>query len=387
MRALLLLTGIVVGTSPLVAQRRAAAPAAAAAAQATGQPIRFATDVRDSIRATELKISGRGGFRTYRFEARADKRYIITMNAPDFDAYVWVARHVGGLTEEVASDDDGGAGDGGTNARLRFKPPVNGSYTLVAQSLTEEGVGAYTVRIEEVAPPPPAVARAISIGQTIEGNISENSPRLEDDGDVAHDLYSIRGKGQRVRIAMSAEFDTYLQVMKITNGTEEEVESDDDSGGGTNSRITMVLDGEYRIIARPLGGNPVGPYTLSITEAVETAVRQRPIEIGQTIQGELTTEDAELEDGGYYQEYTVYANAGDQLRITMRSGEFDSFLRWGMKSAEGFREMASDDDSGGDLDSQLNVRVEQSGTYVIRISALEANSVGPYTLSLERAAP
>ncbi len=384
--ATLLVTGLIVGAAPLAAQR-GARPAAAAAPQVVGRPIRFATDVQDSIRATDLKISGRGGFRTYRFEARADKRYIITMNAPDFDAYVWVARQVGGLTEEIASDDDGGSGEGGTNARLRFKAPVNGSYTLVTQSLSEEGVGPFTVRVEEIAPPPPAVAHAITIGQTIEGAITENSPRLEDDGDVPHDLYSIRGKGQRVRIAMTAEFDTYLQVMKITNGTEEEVGTDDDSGGGTNSRIIMELNGDYRIIARPLGGNPVGPYTLSVTESVEAVVRQRPIEIGQTIQAELTAEDPELEDGGYFQEFVVTANAGDQLRITMRSGEFDSYLRWGTKSGSAFTEIASDDDSGGDLDSQISVRVETSGRYVIRISALESNSVGPYTLTLERGAP
>ena len=387
MRVLLLLTGMIVAASPLAAQRATARPAAQSAPQAVGQPIRFATSVSDSIRTTDLKISGRGGFRTYRFEARTDKRYIITMDAPGFDAYVWVARQVGGLTEEVASDDDSGEGEGGTNARLRFNPKVNGSYTLVAQSLSEDGVGAFTVRVEEIAPPPPAVARPIAIGQSITGEITENSPRLEDDGDVPHDVYTIRGKGQRVRIALSAEFDTYLQVKKVSGGVEEEVASDDDGGGGTNSRVTLELDGEYRIIARPLGGNPVGPYTLVVTEAVAPVVRQRSIEIGQTIQGELTAEDPELDDGGYFQEFVISASAGDQLRITMRSGEFDSFLRWGTKTGAEFTEIETDDDSGGDLDSQINIRINVTQQYVIRVSALESNSVGPFTLTVERGAP
>lgn len=385
MRVLLLLTGIAVGTSPLVAQRQTATPAAAAASQAIGRPIRFATDVTDSIRASDPKIANRGGFRTYRFEARTDKRYIITMNAANLDAYIWVVRNVAGLTEELASNDDSGEGEGGTNSRLRFRPPANGSYTLVAQSFTETGEGAFTLRIEEIAPPPAAVARPITIGQTVTGELNENSPVLEADGDVPHDTYTIRGKGQRVRISMSAEFDTYLQVMKITNGVEEEVASDDDGAGGTNSRLVMELDGEYRIIARPLGGNPVGAYTLSVVEAAIVPSVPRPIEVGQTVRGELTVEDPEFENGRYYHEYVVTVSAGDQLRITMRSGEIDSYLRWGTMNGAEFDELEGDDDSGGDLDSQLTVRVGQSGTYVIRVSAVEQHSVGPYTLTIERA--
>jgi hypothetical protein len=327
-------------------------------------------------------MSNRGPFRVYRFEARTNKRYIITMDAPDFDADVWVARRVGVLTDEIAAEDDGG---GGTDARLRFNPPANGSYFLIAQSLSEDGAGLYALQVAEVDPPAPPVAQDIGVGQTVKGALTDASPVREDDGDHPHGLYSIRGSGQRVRIEMNAEaFDAYLQVFRVRDGGEEQVASDDDGGDGTNARINITLDGESRIVARALSASGRGSYELRVSEAAVVNVIQRPITVGETVSGELSASDPELDEGGYFHEYAVTAAAGDAFRITLRSGEFDSYLRWGTKDGESFTEIASDDDSGGDLDSQLTVRIERSGTYVIRASALGAGTVGPYRLTLER---
>jgi hypothetical protein len=351
-------------------------------AAGTPRPIRFGAPVTDELRASETKMGGRGAFRVYRFEARADKRYLITMDAPDLDAYVWVARQVGVLTEELAADDDGGEG---SNARLRFKPPANGSYFLVAQALSEDGAGAFTVQIVEQQPVAPPAARAIAIGQSLQGELTDDSPVREDDGDQPYDVYTIRGKGQRVRIVMTAEsFDAYLHVYKVNADGEEQVATDDDGAGGTNARVTLQLDGEYKIIARSLGEDGRGNYEIAVSEAPVVMVVSRPIEVGQTVSGELTTSDPELDDGGYFHEYAVNAAAGDSFRITLRSGEFDSFLRWGSKNGDAFTEIDTDDDSGGDLDSMLSVRVTRSGTYVIRVSALGSGNVGPYTLTFER---
>lgn len=365
-------------TTALGAQR------ASTAAQPAAAPplIRFSSPVMDSLRPTDARMTNRGAFRVFRFEARTDKRYIITMDAPDFDAYVWVARQVGVLTEEIASDDDGGEG---TNARLRFNPPANGSYFLVAQSLSEEGAGLFALQVVETDPPPPPVARAVRVGETVQSELNEQSPVREEDGGQPYGLYSIRGSGERVRIQMNAEnFDAYLQVFRVSGGSEEEVASDDDSGGGTNARITMTLDGEYRIVARALSTSGNGSYELSVTEAVVVPIVQRPITVGETVSNELSASDPELDNGGYFHEYVVTAAAGDALRITLRSGEFDSYLRWGTKEGDAFNEIATDDDSGGDLDSMLEVQVDRAGTYVIRVSALGSGSVGPYQLTVER---
>lgn len=368
--------------SPLAAPLAAQANRAATApAQAAIRPIRLGQDVTGTLGANDPVLTGRGPFHAYRFTARADKRYVISMSAPDFDALVTVVREVGGITDQIASDDDGG---GDTNARLRFRPPAAGSYIVVAQSLSEDGRGTYTLRVEETNPPVAPQAREISLGASVQGTIS-NESSVDDEEGFPFDLYRISGSGQRVRIVMrSGEFDTFLRLTKVTKTGEEEVATDDDGAGGTDSRLTVTLDGSYHLYARPLSNSDRGGYTLSVEEAVPVAVVQRPVRAGQTIEGELSAGDPELDEGGYFHEYVLDATSGDEFRITLRSGEFDSFLRFGTKNGDAFTEISSDDDGGGDLDSQLTARVSSSGRYVIRVSSLGSGSVGPYTLSVER---
>lgn len=355
--------------------------AGAAGAQSPHRAIRAGTQVVDTLLTSAPKLSERGGFRTYRFTASVGKRYVISMAADDFDAYVWVAREVGGLTDELDSDDDGG---GGTNARLRFRPPADGSYLIVAQSLSEEGTGAFTLRLDEMEPAVMPPTQPIRIGETLVGRLTDDSP-VDDMEGFPYAHYTLRGNGQRVRITMrAADFDAYLVLLQRRAGGEEEVATNDDGAGGTDARITVTLDGEYRILARPLGTDGRGEFSVSVEEAIPVPVIQRPIRVGETLTGELTDRDPELDDGGFFHEYVLEANAGEEFRITLRSTEFDSFLRWGRKDGEAFTEIASDDDGGGNLDSQLTVRADARGRYVIRVSALGSDSVGPYELRVER---
>lgn len=361
------------------------APVVSANAQAAARPIRIGQPVTDSIGAAEPRLADRGGFRTYRLTASASKRYVITLDSDGFDAFVWVAREVGGLTDMLASDDDAGGGPDGTNARLRFRPPADGSYLVVAQSLSEGGRGPFTLRVEETDPPVTPATIPIAIGETTHGAITNDSP-VDDEQGYLFNHFSIRGNGQRVRILLRSEdFDAYLALLRVdAAGGEEEVDANDDGGGGTDSRITRVLDGTYRIVVRPLNGQERGSYTLSVEEALPVAVEQRPIAIGQTVNGEIGDGDPETDEGEFFHEFVLEANAGDALRITLRSPDFDSFLRWGTKDGLEFRELATDDDGAGNLDAQLTVRVDAAGRYVIRVSGLGSGSVGGYELTVER---
>jgi hypothetical protein len=74
--------------------------------------------------------------------------------------------------------------------------------------------------------------------------------------------------GQTVTVDMtSTAFNAYLFLLRPDGQTD--VEQDDDSGGGTNARITFTLDqsGTWYIIANSasLLGDEVGPYTIALT--------------------------------------------------------------------------------------------------------------------------
>jgi hypothetical protein len=367
-----------------VAAQRAGRPASPATAVPDAlRPIRLGQLVEATLASTDPKIESRGPFHTYRFVAKADTRYIITMRSESVDAYVWVARAVGPLTENLDSDDDSG---GDTDARLRFRATEAGTYIIVAQSLSENGAGAYTLMLEEAPAPQPAVARSITVGETLTGTIDESSPLLEEMDDIPYALFSLSARGgKRIRITLTADdFDAYLSVLRVTSGGEEEVASNDDSGGGTNARVTFAADGEYKIIARPLGAGGAGPYSIAVSEAPASVVITRAIRVGDTAEGEITDSDPEMDEGPYYHQFEIQAQEGDRVRITLRSESFDSFLRWGRAGEEGFEELGSDDDSGGNVDSMLEITVPASGKYLIRVSPLGAGQTGSYRLLVER---
>ncbi len=346
---------------------------------------RVGTAMTGTLSAQDPKYGSRGAFQAWRFEAKAGSRYQVTMKSGDIDAYVWVARLVGGITEEIAADDDG-AGD--TDARLRFRASTAGTYMIVAQSLEVAAVGAYELRVEELAPSAPAVAVALKIGEAKEGALDDRSPVMEEGRiEVPYQLYAFSGRGQRVRVAVrSGAFDASMRVTRVTASGEEEVGTDDDSGGGTDAQMIFIANGDYRVYAKPLEADKSGPFTVSISEIQVRPVASRPLTLGQMLEASIESSDPELDDGRNFHQYAVTARPGERLVITLRSKAFDAFLDWGSIAPGGFESVSTDDDSGGDTDAKLDVVMPADGTYVIRVYGLERGKLGAYALMVERRA-
>jgi len=357
--------------------------AGATTLEAQHRPIRMGEEMSGSLTAQDPKIQERGPFHSYRLDAKAGDRFIISMNSGDVDAYVWVARMVGGLTESVVSDDDSG---GDTNARLRFRATEAGTYYVVAQGLNTDATGSYTLKVEVAPPPAPVVATALTAGQMREGTINETSPLLEEENPpLPYQLYTYTGRGERVRVAVrSGAFDAYVKVTKVGTNGEEEVASDDDSGGGTDAQVTFTANGQYRIYARPLDANSTGAFTIGLSEMPVVKISSRTIALGQTVSGSIESADPETDGGQYFHQYAVTAQPGERIRITLRSSTFDAYLTWGRLVGSTLEGTTTDDDSGGDTDSQLDVVVPRDGTYVIRVHALGTGQTGAYQLTVAR---
>ena len=69
-----------------------------------------------------------------------DKTYVIDLESSDFDAYLRILDSAG---KQLAKDDDSG---GGHNARIRFTPPKEGNYQVVATRFGF-GEGNYLLKI------------------------------------------------------------------------------------------------------------------------------------------------------------------------------------------------------------------------------------------------
>jgi hypothetical protein len=153
----------------------------------------------------------------------------------------------------------------GTNSRIRLTPAEDGEFVIRATSLTE-ATGDYTLEVRER---PVAENRTVAVtrGQTVQAELADTDPELEDGS--YYDLYAYRGRaGEQLTVIMRAEgFDTYLAVGRLVNGEFEALETADDGDGeGTNSRLMITLeeDGEYVIRANSLSAQQTGEYVLLV---------------------------------------------------------------------------------------------------------------------------
>lgn len=245
-------------------------------AQDAGRTLRVGQLVHEQLTARDPKLGERGPFHVYRLEAKAGVRYVVTMRSEDVDAYVWVARTVAGLTDQIVSDDDGA---GETDARVSFRAREAGTYLVVAQSLDTEEVGGYTLVAEEAAPSGPVTTTPVTMGQILEGAVDADGPTMDDgDDQVPFRAYALSGRGERVRVTVrSGAFDAKVKVVRVTAAGEELMAEDDDGAGGTDAEVIFAANGSYRIYVRPLRVRDAGAFTLAVMDAgVAPATRRRP---------------------------------------------------------------------------------------------------------------
>lgn len=136
--------------------------------------------------------------------------------------------------------------------RLRASMAAAGIHPFAAQAPTECVNGSSTVEV-------------VACGATANGQLATNDCQLSDQS--YWDAFSFTGVvGQQVTITMSSSaFDTYLFLLRPDGETD--VAQDNDSGGGTNARITFTIDeaGTWFVIANSLTAAQFGTYTLSLT--------------------------------------------------------------------------------------------------------------------------
>lgn len=321
---------------------------------------------------------------TYQLRLRAGERIVASMSSEAFDSYLSITR--AGDAEELGSDDDGGEG---VNARLRFTAPADGSYTLLAQALDAEGMGDFTLTLEAGREPAPVPEQTIRVGGTVNGALTDTDAVLETD-DTYYDLYRVRAPaGTRLVVDMRSEdFDTFLTAGTGSAQAFEDVESDDDGGEGTNSllRVTVPAGGELLIRANSLGEG-TGDYTLKVTEGAPAgpAPTPRAVTAGQEVSGELAEGDAVLDDDSFYDYWSYRGRAGERVRVSMSSEDFDTFLAVGTLAGGEFELLESNDDGEEGTNSVIEVAIPAGGVLVIRTNSLSGGDTGAYRLRVDPA--
>jgi hypothetical protein len=344
-----------------------------------GQAIQIAPgqEVRGELESGD-QVSGDGSYHdVYLLQGRAGDRLEISMSA-DFDTYLWIGRSAGSGFDALDTDDDGGPG---TDSRLEVTLPADGIYQILANSLSVGATGSYTLRVSAAGS---TSATPIRAGETRLGRLEGSDPRLSDDSH--YDLYAFQGRaGQTLEVELSSDdFDAYLVIGRDGGGGFSEIESDDDGGDGTNSRLVVTLDrdGEYLIRANSLSGGSTGSYALRVATRGGSGGGAAEIRAGETRTGRLESGDATMDDDSFYDSFRYQGRAGEDLVITLESEDFDAYLSIGILHDGTFEYMESDDDGGSGTDSRLEITLPRTGTYEIRANSLYGGSRGEYVLGL-----
>ena len=354
-------------------------PGAPAAAQPSFPTLAPGQSVAGSFAESDPALSRNGRFRVYQLRAEPGRRYVAWMRSGDFDAYLSLARTVGGITDFMREDDDGGEG---TDARLRFTVPAAGTYLLIAQSLHADGTGAFTLGLDTLQVRPAAV-RDLTLGQPIRGELTESDAELDED-EGFYQLFRFRGRaGQRVRARTeSEEFGTLTEVGMMDGDAFIPLEGARSEFGGV-ALATLPRDGTYYVRAGGWGGG--GPYTLFVEERVAATVRPQPLRRGTDVAGALGPGDADLDDGRWYDAYSFTGTAGERVTVTLRSDDFDAYLFLGRVVNGEFQEMDRNDDHSEEdgVNSRIDFALPADGEYVVQATSFGAGGEGAYVLRVQ----
>ena len=106
------------------------------------------------------------------------------------------------------------------------------------------------------------------------------------------------------------------------------------------------------------------------------------IEVGQSVQGQLTTHDyLRRRDSSYAQQWKLMGTAGQTVTVDLESDAFDAYV---FLSGPGIPSDSTlqDDDAGGNCNARLTVTVAQSGLFYILVNTRNKYETGSYTLSV-----
>lgn len=263
---------------------------------------------------------------------------------------------------------------GGHNALISgLTLPSSGRYTIVVRSFRDGEIGAYELGTAAGSGIPgwqaslPGGSADISYGEAGQGNLPG----------IQGDLWIFDGSaGDPVTISLTSnEFDPFLALFGPGG---EYITCDDDGGDGLNALIdgyVLPASGTYSIGILSYGSAATGQYSLALDStspgAVTISINSVVISYGASINPTLGTWVGDV--------WSFQGGAGDAITISMTSTDFDATLDL---YGPDLKRVASDDDSGGDMNALISATLPVAGWYTIVARSFSSGGAGSYTLSL-----
>ncbi|MGB3692805.1 MAG: PPC domain-containing protein [Spirulinaceae cyanobacterium] len=110
-----------------------------------------------------------------------------------------------------------------------------------------------------------------------------------------------------------------------------------------------------------------------------------PIPQSNEISDRLSESDIPTGDGGFFRDYLVNLQKGDQVAIDLLSEEFDTVIT--LIADDGSAVGENDDGPDGSTNSLLFSRIAETGKYVVRVKAFGETGGGTFSLKVTRLRP
>ena len=280
-------------------------------------------------------------------------------------------------------------------------PPELAGSGLVSITVTAGGRTSNPIQIKLAGQVPAVRATPVTFGQMLEGELTATDQIQRGTGGRTYffDAFSFDTTAANASVAIdlratpATAFDAAVLLYRVDRvgnaDTLTLVGADDQSNGygngnidNNNALLFMVLPtaGKYVAFATSSDSQPdaVGRYTIRFLNNVATQIAY-----GQAVPSPaINTTDLQTSAGTYLDLYWFTGATNDNVRITMGSTAFDSFVI--LQGNDGDPPFGDDDNGGGGQNSQLTKLLPNSGIFIIIATPYEPNKTGAYTFSLTR---
>jgi hypothetical protein len=204
-----------------------------------------------------------------------------------------------------------------------------------------------------------------------QGTLQPGDRRL--DANEYYDVFTFEGQaGQRILIELdSDDFDPYL-MLQFPGG---ELVQNDDSSNASQSLIRAAIPetGTYEITVTSFAGLETGNYSL--------AVSSDDSGFASVEEGSLAEGDGTLDNGEYYDTFSIDGQAGQRLEIRLASDEFDPYLM--LESPDG--SLIEHDDLTETADNcVIHAIIPAGGEYLVHVTSFAADETGAYRLVINQ---
>lgn len=192
---------------------------------------------------------------------------------------------------------------------------------------------------------------------------------------------------QQVSITLESSRDTYLYLLEGSGENGAVITSDDDSGGGFNSRIVRTLTaGTYTAEATTFDAATTGTFVISVASGSSSGACIKTINTDTTVSDSWVSTCSSTHRSGRYAKYFTFSLATSRrVTIDLDSAQ-DTYLYLLNGSTQTGTVIAENDDTGSSTDSQI-VRTLAAGTYTVEATTFAEAITGTFTVIVRTAAP